>query len=148
MRRRPPRSTRTDTLFPYTTLCRSHHIECDARGDQQQDEDDGGIFQDLAHGPLLTPAHRSGKGAKRSRVMGWPPALVRIGTPSPFALGLRPSSCGFKGKNSPSTSSGRTDHGGGASLRFINLTPMFITLGNAAVRRSEEHTSELQSIMR
>src|SRR3546814_16612557 len=25
MRRRPPRSTRTDTLFPYTTLFRSHH---------------------------------------------------------------------------------------------------------------------------
>src|SRR3546814_15840239 len=24
MLRRPPRSTRTDTLFPYTTLCRSH----------------------------------------------------------------------------------------------------------------------------
>src|SRR3546814_18707882 len=23
MRRRPPRSTRTDTLFPYTSLCRS-----------------------------------------------------------------------------------------------------------------------------
>src|SRR3546814_7821884 len=26
MRRRPPRSTRTDTLFPYTTLFRSHHL--------------------------------------------------------------------------------------------------------------------------
>src|SRR3546814_16472238 len=26
MRRRPPRSTRTDTLFPYTTLFRSHGI--------------------------------------------------------------------------------------------------------------------------
>src|SRR3546814_16666471 len=26
MRRRPPISTRTDTLFPYTTLCRSHAI--------------------------------------------------------------------------------------------------------------------------
>src|SRR3546814_6539469 len=25
MIRRPPRSTRTDTLFPYTTLCRSWH---------------------------------------------------------------------------------------------------------------------------
>src|SRR3546814_21173262 len=25
MRRRPPRSTRTDTLFPYTTLFRSNH---------------------------------------------------------------------------------------------------------------------------
>src|SRR3546814_2342696 len=27
MRRRPPRSTRTDTLFPYTTLFRSNHVE-------------------------------------------------------------------------------------------------------------------------
>src|SRR3546814_19037275 len=27
MRRRPPRSTRTDTLFPYTTLFRSERIE-------------------------------------------------------------------------------------------------------------------------
>src|SRR3546814_2531317 len=26
MRRLPPRSTRTDTLFPYTTLFRSHNI--------------------------------------------------------------------------------------------------------------------------
>src|SRR3546814_14224146 len=26
MIRRPPRSTRTDTLFPYTTLCRSHLV--------------------------------------------------------------------------------------------------------------------------
>src|SRR3546814_9273552 len=26
MSRRPPRSTRTDTLFPYTTLCRSMRI--------------------------------------------------------------------------------------------------------------------------
>src|SRR3546814_14489408 len=28
MIRRPPRSTRTDTLFPYTTLFRSHEGEC------------------------------------------------------------------------------------------------------------------------
>src|SRR3546814_18273641 len=27
MIRRPPRSTRTDTLFPYTTLCRSHALD-------------------------------------------------------------------------------------------------------------------------
>src|SRR3546814_10278382 len=27
MIRRPPRSTRTDTLFPYTTLFRSHHLD-------------------------------------------------------------------------------------------------------------------------
>src|SRR3546814_4095518 len=34
---RPPRSTRTDTLFPYTTLCRSTH-------------DDAGIGQELVGG--------------------------------------------------------------------------------------------------
>src|SRR3546814_1596806 len=28
MRRRPPRSTRTDTLFPYTTLVRSRARQC------------------------------------------------------------------------------------------------------------------------
>src|SRR3546814_19466879 len=28
MIRRPPRSTRTDTLFPYTTLFRSHRLNC------------------------------------------------------------------------------------------------------------------------
>src|SRR3546814_7511163 len=31
MIRRPPRSTRTDTLFPYTTLFRSRRQECDGR---------------------------------------------------------------------------------------------------------------------
>src|SRR3546814_9678886 len=30
MRRRPPRSTRTDTLFPYTTLFRSDGFRCTA----------------------------------------------------------------------------------------------------------------------
>src|SRR3546814_5031338 len=38
MIRRPPRSTRTDTLFPYTTLFRSHLGEFDdAPGDQPRD---------------------------------------------------------------------------------------------------------------
>src|SRR3546814_2061442 len=32
MIRRPPRSTRTDTLFPYTTLFRSDHDPPDRRG--------------------------------------------------------------------------------------------------------------------
>src|SRR3546814_11236364 len=35
MRRRPPRSTRTDTLCPYTTLCRSGGGRGDAGGKQQ-----------------------------------------------------------------------------------------------------------------
>src|SRR3546814_1271325 len=34
MRRRPPRSTRTNTLFPYTTLFRSHFDDQVAKYDQ------------------------------------------------------------------------------------------------------------------
>src|SRR3546814_8468164 len=33
MIRRPPRSTRTDTLFPYTTLFRSHLLSGGSEGD-------------------------------------------------------------------------------------------------------------------
>src|SRR3546814_5439830 len=41
MIRRPPRSTRTDTLFPYTTLFRSHLVEAHAgrAGAQHADDD-------------------------------------------------------------------------------------------------------------
>src|SRR3546814_6488425 len=35
MIRRPPRSTRTDTLFPYTTLFRSVHAKARRRGDKR-----------------------------------------------------------------------------------------------------------------
>src|SRR3546814_7169770 len=40
MIRRPPRSTRTDTLFPYTTLFRSRHfVESDTLGFGKDDRD-------------------------------------------------------------------------------------------------------------
>src|SRR3546814_4130250 len=44
MIRRPPRSTRTDTLFPYTTLFRSSHFCCQVVGADGNDVDafDGG----------------------------------------------------------------------------------------------------------
>src|SRR3546814_20715518 len=46
MSRRPPRSTRTDTLFPYTTLCRSHRAdECQRRCQRQ----DRGLRRGRAH---------------------------------------------------------------------------------------------------
>src|SRR3546814_7022046 len=38
MRRRPPRSTRTDTLFPYTTLFRSEGSYCRAEAYPGRDE--------------------------------------------------------------------------------------------------------------
>src|SRR3546814_18214050 len=49
MIRRPPRSTRTDTLFPYTTLFRSHRIHYDR--DYARDVE--GYAGLLVHGPLI-----------------------------------------------------------------------------------------------
>src|SRR3546814_116815 len=39
MIRRPPRSTRTDTLFPYTTLCRSRFEEAVAHAAAERNVD-------------------------------------------------------------------------------------------------------------
>src|SRR3546814_10433372 len=88
MIRRPPRSTRTDTLFPYTTLCRSAYFRLEAR------------FKDS-----------------------------RDGLPIFLATGNR------------------------ASLNLVDPQPIK-QAGNLDLRfavqdnRSEEHTSELQSLMR
>src|SRR3546814_1043404 len=57
MIRRPPRSTRTDTLFPYTTLFRSDHGRRAGGidpGDPGPDRDCGGRFGD--------PDREAGKG--------------------------------------------------------------------------------------
>src|SRR3546814_5394818 len=42
MIRRPPRSTRTDTLFPYTTLFRSETVTLNARVKPEHDDRGGG----------------------------------------------------------------------------------------------------------
>src|SRR3546814_1912639 len=88
MRRRPPRSTRTDTLFPYTTLFRSRV------GVQQHD---------------VLAAHRQLAGDVRGE------------------RGLAHAAFLVEQSN---------DHG--AALR----------VGKPGFCRSEEHTSELQSLMR
>src|SRR3546814_19844544 len=82
MKRRPPRSTRTDTLFPYTTLFRSPRSKVDAF-------------------PLLQ-------------------ARVAVAVPPPIQLRL-------------------------GSLRSPTLR---ILPPQGGKDRSEEHTSELQSLMR
>src|SRR3546814_4141630 len=98
MIRRPPRSTRTDTLFPYTTLFRSpdrpDQVDrargCDAR-----------TAADRGRG--LGQPGQSGIGVPVMRQAGPPDRRSRV-------------SCGFLARNLP--------------------------------WRSEEHTSELQSLMR
>src|SRR3546814_10504083 len=53
MIRRPPRSTRTDTLFPYTTLFRSTTVDGLVTGDADPLEIDAAQCLVLAHGSSL-----------------------------------------------------------------------------------------------
>src|SRR3546814_5751785 len=89
MIRRPPRSTRTDTLFPYTTLFRSSDRRGVSAGPRQFGREPG---PDLRRPVRLFD--------RRARAVGCPTRLA-----------------------------------GGAATRHLD-------------RRSEEHTSELQSLMR
>src|SRR3546814_5225471 len=126
MIRRPPRSTRTDTLFPYTTLFRSAQ-----RGQAV-----------LRHG--------------RHLAREFPAEELHAGLLSPRQL-LRPAGAAVQG-------------GVGARTPHLPLSPAGSTRGSIAppveswraaqwvagsspamtarVMRSEEHTSELQSLMR
>src|SRR3546814_7613781 len=115
--RRPPRSTRTDTLFPYTTLFRS---DCrDWRPDHVHGTESGGRagglrgrrqYRRLAEPQAAsTPARR-----RRTRRQ---PLNARSGTT------LRPF------------------------LIWITRAASTAAVGSRAIR-SEEHTSELQSLMR
>src|SRR3546814_7578406 len=62
MIRRPPRSTRTDALFPYTTLFRSHLARLDL-GDLPADRDHGvAEAVDLALGLALGRLYHQGVG--------------------------------------------------------------------------------------
>src|SRR3546814_15800424 len=46
MIRRPPRSTRTDTLFPYTTLFRSPLGDIDGEDEEREDSEHGDVALD------------------------------------------------------------------------------------------------------
>src|SRR3546814_1903307 len=99
MIRRPPRSTRTDTLFPYTTLFRSL-----ARFDCVEQPGDKGVNAD-AYWVDLRPEHTIAINRKQDKQLA-----------------------------------DRRAHRSG------NITLLAIDVGRPP--RSEEHTSELQSLMR
>src|SRR3546814_5453720 len=98
----PPRSTRTDTRFPYTTLCRSRSA----------------------------PSARTPKAASRSCRYSLLEALQVAGLLAVLARGG-----GARG--------GRTDRTQRRVFRAAEIESE-----GAALPRSEEHTSELQSLMR
>src|SRR3546814_9542982 len=98
IRRRQPRSTRTDTLFPYTTLFRS-------RNDQHQRPED-----QAQHAEDVQPIH---------------------------CEGVRPDEAFLQ----------RIERRG-ADVAEHDADSAEHQHGKAILRRSEEHTSELQSLMR
>src|SRR3546814_4764076 len=63
MIRQPPRSTRTDTLFPYTTLFRS---QVGSRSPAGHAPDCAGGRHRLRHGRPPRPRHRRQRGSPRS----------------------------------------------------------------------------------
>src|SRR3546814_7611139 len=104
MIRRPPRSTRTDTLFPYTTLFRSH-----AQDPGTDDRAVAGAPSDQERDPHPLPEHRLFRSRRLWRRRRRLALLQQVGAAA-------------------------DPQRGGDARR--------------ADPRSEEHTSELQSLMR
>src|SRR3546814_5595684 len=128
MIRRPPRSTRTDPLFPYTTLFRSGRTEAlqarQAEGQQVAALGAGEGVQLVDRHALQVPEHlrrvvvaqQQGEGLRRGH--------EDAGRPAALALALR------------------LRRVAGARLAGDGEAHLLDRL------RSEEHTSELQSLMR
>src|SRR3546814_5274346 len=107
MRRRPPRSTRTDTLFPYTTLFRSQHMLLSAmRPGQVLVLDDDTV----RHGPSVQRLAQH-VGCEVRYLPSYSPDL------NPFEW-------------------------------LFSMLKAYLHRAAALTLRSEEHTSELQSLMR
>src|SRR3546814_2899011 len=123
MIRRPPRSTRTDTLFPYTTLFRSKAERGAEAGGEDQQPDQG------AHQggkETLTLLHEAQQLAPKDGDEG----AAGVGGVHAVSPLLAPCVTGVRLVKAASRSM--------APLRAIT----------SSTRRSEEHTSELQSLMR
>src|SRR3546814_6465420 len=108
MIRRPPRSTRTDTLFPYTTLFRS----VTKAGGSAQTATGVTVADNLPAGFSFTGA--SGFGSYNSATGLWSVGSIPAGV-----------------------------------TRTLTISgTVTATAGASVTNRSEEHTSELQSLMR
>src|SRR3546814_2049712 len=105
MIRRPPRSTRTDTLFPYTTLFRSPYLRADSHA-------------------LRTRAPLDPKVSFDLHVLGMPPAFVLSQDQTLTLI----SEC-QPGENRPSTR-----HQGASYLPNVTNVPLAQTNGAIVVR--------------
>src|SRR3546814_5641984 len=105
MRRRPPRSTRTDTLFPYTTLFRSKASQAAKDGA----EGTGPSTFSVVLGCGRTPTDLSAAVAVEGSARAMQPANT---------------------------------------MRLAIIFSLLFRLGSSNIVRSDEHTSELQSLTR
>src|SRR3546814_4637104 len=123
MIQRPPRSTRTDHLFPYPTLFRSAVPQAVLADLGRVDAGGGGVALD--QGPELLPARRLAPGAEEQRREAARASQLRARFGQ---IALQPM------------------------LRLLaqRHQPLLAALAGHAQHalRSEEHTSELQSLMR
>src|SRR3546814_7315437 len=142
MSRRPPRSTRTDTLFPYTTLFRScvdgHRlVALGLEGVEHEGPFDRHAAPRRDRLELLHLARRQGIG-----VVQQPPdqgRLAVIDVPDDHDAVQRARAVGFGFRQELAGQGFRRQSGGTVFLHLRTALPYM---------RSEEHTSELQSLMR
>src|SRR3546814_9754335 len=115
MIRRPPRSTLTDTLFPYTTLFRAHDVICVDKDSAKIDALNAGRI------PIYEPG--------LDELVASNAAAGRLSFTTELSAAVADADAVFIAVGTPSR---RGD--GHADLSYVY--------------RSEEHTSELQSLMR
>src|SRR3546814_2683018 len=158
MTRRPPRPTRADTLFPYTTLFRSE------RGERARHH-----LAQRSHVPRIKAGSSFIRRDVEKSLLQYGAAIDAVVDPEQCASRDR-----FIGQDGPGDDSASTEARqgcgvvtddlsmcGGLEFPPANLRPSdhehIIGIGRAngierfrgvAVARSEEHTSELQSLMR
>src|SRR3546814_9257749 len=135
MIRRPPRSTRTDTLFPYATLFRSRQ----GGGSSPARPGNCGLCRP---DPWLRPRPARRTSPRRGRSAGLPSTPGNL----PIRRGRPALSRGL-----PKPCRSACPRGRGRTARLRNAPPSLSPCRSNCPRapiRSEEHTSELQYIMR
>src|SRR3546814_7884460 len=143
MIRHPPRSTRTDTLFPYTTLFRSRH---QAKGRREQRAHHHG--EDEAHQQRRRQRHHPQHGHREPHNHD-PPSSVSTSANllTLFAVIVRRPSYDI-GERDQFVPSRRHDPELSTAPRCTERGPTRTWVHGPDRPRSEEHTSELQSLMR
>src|SRR3546814_2345208 len=135
MRRRPPRSTRTDTLFPYTTLFRSLAKRTTDKGATVQ------LVDDYGHHPKeLEAVFAAARG-------GWPDRRLVVAFQPHRYSRTRDLFDDFSSVLSSVDALVLTEvyPAGEAPIAGADARSLARAI---RTRRSEEHTSELQSLLR